>query len=299
MGLLNRHRLWQVAVDAALLAIAWYAAFDLRFDFDRAPGWGSYWQQTIAIAVGIKIVLLLAFGVYNKWWRYVGMRDLAALGKAAMVATGVLFLLLSFINFPRGATITPQPNKIQLGIQQDPAATAKQKEAVAKDLAPRQARPRDIAPSVIAIDFALTILLLGGVRVLVRSLMERPRRTSLVTKGKDVLIVGAGDAGNLVLREMLSNRVSGYNPIGLVDDDPNKRNYRFQGVKVLGSTAELPEILRSRRPSEVHMALPSAGGQARAARSARSSAASLHSSRSRSSCSSSRASRACSRSSKS
>ena len=265
MGLLNRHRLWQVAVDAALLAIAWYAAFDLRFDFDRAPGWGSYWQQTIAIAVGIKIVSLLAFGVYNKWWRYVGMRDLAALGKAAMVATGVLFLLLSFINFPRGATITPQPNKIQLGIQKDPAATAKQKETVAKDLAPRQARPRDIAPSVIAIDFALTILLLGGVRVLVRSLMERPRRTSLVTKGKDVLIVGAGDAGNLVLREMLSNRVSGYNPIGLVDDDPNKRNYRFQGVKVLGSTAELPEILRSRRPSEVHMALPSAGGQARAA----------------------------------
>ena len=265
MGLLNRHRLWQVAVDAVLIAVAWYAAFDLRFDFDRAPGWGAYWQQTIAIAVGLKIASLLAFGAYNKWWRYVGIRDLAALGKAAIFATGMLFLLLSFVNFPRGSTITPQPNKIQLGIQRDPEATPEQKARVLSELATRQARPRDIAPSVIAIDFALTILLLGGIRVMVRSLMERPRRTSLVTQGKDVLIVGAGDAGNLVLREMLSNRVSGYNPIGLIDDDPNKRKYRFQGVKVLGSTAELPEILRSRRPSEVHMALPSAGGQARAA----------------------------------
>ena len=143
MGLLNRHRLWQVAVDAALLAIAWFAAFELRFDFDRAPGWGSYWQQTIAIAVGIKIASLLAFGAYNKWWRYVGMRDLAALGKAAIAATGVLFLLLSFVNFPRGATITPQPNKLQLAILRDPAATAKQKQDVRDKLATRTARPRD------------------------------------------------------------------------------------------------------------------------------------------------------------
>ena len=55
-----------------------------------------------------------------------------------------------------------------------------------------------------------------------------------MAQGKRVLIVGAGDAGNLILREMLSNRLAGYTPIGLIDDDRNKLRYRFQGVKVLG-----------------------------------------------------------------
>ena len=100
--------------------------------------------------------------------------------------------------------------------------------------------------------------------MLARSLLERPRRGSFVAQGKKVLIVGAGDAGNLILREMLSNRLAGYEPIGLIDDDRNKLRYRFQGVKVLGTTDDLPEILKARQPDEVHIALPSASGPKRA-----------------------------------
>ena len=62
-----------------------------------------------------------------------------------------------------------------------------------------------------------------------------------------MLIVGAGDAAQLILREMLRNPSLGYTPIGLVDDDPRKKNLRLHGVRVLGTTAELPRA--SSRPA--------------------------------------------------
>ena len=93
--------------------------------------------------------------------------------------------------------------------------------------------------------------------------MERPSGGGLVARGKEVLIVGAGDAGQLVIRELQRNRQLGYTPIGLVDDDPRKKNLRIHGVRVLGTTDELPHILRDNRPDEVLIAIPSASGEAR------------------------------------
>ena len=85
----------------------------------------------------------------------------------------------------------------------------------------------------------------------------------LVARGKEVLIAGAGDAGQLVIREMQRNRQLGYTPIGLIDDDPRKKNLRIHGVRVLGTTDELAHILRDNRPDEVLIAIPSASGEAR------------------------------------
>jgi len=78
-----------------------------------------------------------------------------------------------------------------------------------------------------------------------------------------VLIVGAGDAAQLILREMLRNPSLGYTPIGLVDDDPRKKNLRLHGIRVLGTTDELPALLRARRPDELLIAIPSASGDVR------------------------------------
>ena len=75
--------------------------------------------------------------------------------------------------------------------------------------------------------------------------------------------MGAGDAAQLMLREMLRNPSLGYTPIGLVDDDPRKKNLRLHGVRVLGTTAELRELLRERRPDELLIAIPSASGDVR------------------------------------
>ena len=63
---------------------------------------------------------------------------------------------------------------------------------------------------------------------------------------------------------MQRNPALGYTPIGLLDDDPRKRNLRLHGVRVLGTVAELAQVVRERRPDEVLIAIPSASGELRA-----------------------------------
>ena len=79
-----------------------------------------------------------------------------------------------------------------------------------------------------------------------------------------MLIVGAGEGGRLVLREILRNPSLRLNPVGFVDDDPLKTGLRFDGVRVLGSTHELDRILDEAEPDEVTIAIPSAPGTTRA-----------------------------------
>jgi FlaA1/EpsC-like NDP-sugar epimerase len=222
--LLRRHRLWQIAVDAALIAGAWYLAFVLRFDKGLPPLYDDYWRRTILVVVGVKLGILLLSGWYVKWWRYISLRDVQVLTRSVVLASVVLWVAFAIFS-PVG------DKRLPLGVA--------------------------------VLDLLLTLLGLAGVRVIARSLIERPRPGALVPGGKEVLVVGAGDAGGLVLREMLTTRLANYTPIGLVDDDPRKRHMRLHGVKVLGTTHDLPRLLRERRPDEVHLAIPSAAGETR------------------------------------
>jgi FlaA1/EpsC-like NDP-sugar epimerase len=222
--LLRRHRLWQIAVDAALIAGAWYLAFALRFDKGVPPLYDHYWRRTILVVVGVKLGILLLSGWYVKWWRYISLRDVQVLARSVLLASVVLWVAFEIFS-PVG------DKRLPLGVA--------------------------------VLDLLLTLMGLAGVRVVARSLIERPRPGALVPGGKEVLVVGAGDAGGLVLREMRTTRLAGYTPIGLVDDDPRKRHMRLHGVKVLGTTDDLPRLLRERRPDEVHIAIPSAAGATR------------------------------------
>ena len=72
----------------------------------------------------------------------------------------------------------------------------------------------------------------------------------MVARGKEVIVVGAGDAGRLIVQEMQRSRMLDYTPIGFVDDDPRKQNTRIMGVRVLGTIDELPRIAaRAPRPT--------------------------------------------------
>src|SRR5262249_20867540 len=118
-----------------------------------------------------------------------------------------------------------------------------------------------LSRGIAAMDYLLLLAFIAGSRLLARTLIERPR-SGLVAQGREVLIVGAGDAGQLVVRELQRNPHV-YTPIGFVDDDPRKRNDRIMGVRVLGTTDELSAILRDNRPDEVLIAVPSAPGDVR------------------------------------
>ncbi len=112
--------------------------------------------------------------------------------------------------------------------------------------------------STFLIDTLLTIVFIGGARFVVRAYSEQARAT---TTGVNTLIVGAGRAGNLIVRELKGNLSLGYNPVGFVDDNPSKKGVSMQGVKVLGTTVNLPELIEKFEVARILIAIPSAQGE--------------------------------------
>src|SRR6187200_527993 len=221
-----RNRVLQVAADAVLVALAYFLAFQLRF-LDQPHGWPHRYEVLFAQSVGFvvagKLVVFAAFGLYQKWWRYVSGRDFMLIFRAVAVASALLVVAF----------------------------------AVAKPF--EHTLPR----SVEVIDFILTLILIAGARLAVRLIVERPSRGSRLPK-HEVLVVGAGSGGQMVVREMLLNPDIGVTAIDFVDDDPRKRGMRMLGLKVLGSTKQIASILDDTEPSEVVIAIPSAPGTLRA-----------------------------------
>ncbi len=112
--------------------------------------------------------------------------------------------------------------------------------------------------SVFFIDWLLLIVLIGGFRFSIRILKEIKYFNN--HDGKRVLIVGAGEAGELILREMLRNKDLTYNPVGLIDDDPEKIGLAIHGVKVLGDKTYIPVLAAKQGVEEIIISIPSAGG---------------------------------------
>ncbi len=222
-----RGRTLQMAADALLVAVAFYCAFKLRF-LDQPNGIPPRYSTLLLQAIGFiivgKVAIFFAFGLYQKWWRYVTARDLPGILRAVAVATVVMVVAFTLIH----------PFKHNL--------------------------PR----SVVVTDFILTLLLLIGARLAVRLVIERPQRGARLPKGREVLVVGAGSGGQMVVRELQLNPKLGKAAIGFIDDDPRKRGMRMLGLKVLGSTDEIDAILDETEPDEVAIAIPSAPGTLRA-----------------------------------
>jgi FlaA1/EpsC-like NDP-sugar epimerase len=245
---LHRHSLPQLAVDGALVALAYYLAFELRFNSGPPRDYSRLREATIWwVLVGSMPVLALA-RVYQRRWRYSGQRDYEAVVRAvvaivllAVVAIDVLRPVHRYVPI-EGARVVD--GHVRLG-------------AVAVGL-----------PNGVIVLFALLALVfLVGVRAVARSVYERrPLAAFRGRKGeRTVLIAGAGEGGRLVAREIMRNRELGLVPVGYVDDDPAKRRLRIEGLRVRGNTqADLPRILDEAEPDEVIIAIPSAPGSTRA-----------------------------------
>ena len=108
--------------------------------------------------------------------------------------------------------------------------------------------------SIFVIDALLLILALGGVRIARRVHAEFSARS----RGKRLLIIGAGDAGEMFVRDIRAGDDSEYQPIGFIDDDRAKVGHRIHGVPVLGTRQDLTRILAAQRPDELLIAIPSA-----------------------------------------
>jgi len=116
----------------------------------------------------------------------------------------------------------------------------------------------ELPRSVFVIDWLLCIIFLGAIRFYHRSLQEMGLLATMPKSAKQILIVGAGDAGELLAREVLKNRSLGFLPVGFIDDDPGKQHMRIHSIKVLGTTDDLGKILAGEKIDEVIIAMPSA-----------------------------------------
>ncbi len=111
--------------------------------------------------------------------------------------------------------------------------------------------PRSIA----VMHWALAILLMGGSRLVWRYIVER-MKTSGHKPTRRALIIGAGDGGALVARELKGNK-SSFVPVGFIDDDPMKKNAAVLGLPVLGTREQIPEMVALHRINLVIIAMPS------------------------------------------
>src|SRR5438128_4231515 len=234
---LHRHSLAQLAVDGALVALAYWLAFQLRFTNGPTGYYAHLRERTIWWVLAGTFPVLLSARVYQRRWRFSGQRDYEA------VLRGVLAIVL--LTVVAVAVVRPVEHATRHGT----AAIG-------------------LPNGVIVLFGLLALVFLVGVRALARSIYER-RPLAAFRGGRKgerrVLIAGAGEGGRLVLREILRNRGLGLAPVGFLDDDPAKRRLRIEGVRVGGNTEEdLPRVLDDSEPDEVIIAIPSAPGSTRA-----------------------------------
>src|SRR4051794_27578722 len=233
---LHRHSLPQIVVDGVLVALAYWLSYRLRFDGTSVvpSRYRELFDATLPFVVVSSLLTFAAFGLYAKWWRYVTQRDYNGIVEAVVIAA---LLLPGYVALAKPVTRSVN------GFETTVTAPA----------------------GVLALYVLLMLTLIGGARFVARTVYERPLRGFRPrSDARGLLIVGAGDGGRLVLREILRNPELRLKPVGFVDDDPTKRRLRIDGVRVLGTTSELARILDEAEPDEVTIAIPSAPGILRA-----------------------------------
>lgn len=225
-SLRNRH---MALFDLLLLPMAALLAFALRLDNVLIQTYvaGLIWYMLLAPLVKIPIFSLL--GIYSRYWRYASVDELVLLAAAAVIgglAQGSLFL--------GGKALLP-------------------------DVIP--AIPRSIP----LIDILVTGIAISIPRFAIRMWGQNARHARKARAALDaiehVLIVGAGEAGVLVLRELQANPQAGLVPVGFIDDDPQKHGALIHRTRVLGGRESIPQWVRERHADQVIIAMPSASGQ--------------------------------------
>ena len=206
-----------------MLAVAAWSAFALRFGLVftvLAPEFPLF----LAASIVIKITVFFVFGLYRRFWRYASFWDLMTV----VIANAVGSLIFSAVMV----------------------------------MALLSGFIAQLSRSVLPIDFLLGLALTTAVRASVRVIAETSgsRRGSRIAPHRRVLIVGAGDAGALVAREMQKNPQLGQVPVAFLDDEPAKLHKRIYGVPVVGPLSALAAVTEGLPVDEVVIAMPRAGG---------------------------------------
>jgi FlaA1/EpsC-like NDP-sugar epimerase len=234
-GSLYKNFILVMVVDAILLAASWYSAYLLRFNFQIPAEYLGAVIRALPLIVICKIIIFYLLNLYKGMWRYTSIGDLFNIVRAAIVSS---LVIVSFIFFTRSFGI--------------------------------------FSRSAFVIDWVLTIVLISGYRLGIRLYfwLDSRENTSLIDvlrlfasrqhikiDAKNLLIIGAGDCGEKIYREIRDNAGLQYNIIGFIDDDFAKVGRKIHGINVLGTTKELKTICGKMNADEALIAIPSATSQ--------------------------------------
>ena len=190
--------------------------------------WLEVYPALLLFFLIVKLPIFGLFQQYRGWWRYVGISDLRGILLASLTSTSVIVVVW----FAAGWS-----------------------EAIGVTLPAGMERP---AEGVCVADVFATVFILGALRIVIRLHFEG---TAQAGRLKRFLIIGAGNAGESLLREIQRMATAQYEVVGFIDDDPVKRHTRIHGMPVIGTVEQLPEICNEHKIEEIAIAMPSASHQ--------------------------------------
>jgi FlaA1/EpsC-like NDP-sugar epimerase len=218
----------QLFVDIFVFILSYFAAFIIRFEGAPDP---IHLKQLIILFPCVAFARLLSFSIFSIYsisWKYISIFDVISIVKACIPVTALLFL---------GRILLPD----QFSLLRLPLG-------------------------VIALEFLLVLLGTLGIRMTRRLITELSEREKFengskrLTK-KRTLLIGAGDAGNMIAKELRQRTDLGYEIFGVVDDNPEKFKTVIQGIKVLGNTAQIPEIVKKLKIQEAIITIANASSK--------------------------------------
>jgi len=191
--------------DIIAFALSLILAFVIRFEFNPILNFNYNLPLFLILFLAVKIAVFYSFRLYDISWRFVSLQDLANIGKAALLSNGILFIIIYGFNLSLFAGF-----------------------------------PR----SILLVDLIFSFMLSSGFKISKRMYLEVMRQRIGTSDLKRTLIVGAGSSGEQILRDINRSDTRKFYPIGFIDDDPLKQNLYLQGIRVLGNTKELSEIIK-------------------------------------------------------
>lgn len=204
--------------DALLVAAAVYLSYLLRFDFAIKSPFIETLPYVVAIYIGLLIFSFYIYKIYKRIWRYASVGDLLAIMQGALLGSVAFYLIHHYTNHPWYSELVV---------------------------------PRSIYPLTTMISF----LFVGGSRFLWR--LTRHSFITIKPHHRRVLIVGAGEAGIMVLRELRQVQSEQY-PVAFIDDDVQKQNYEIMGIPVVGKRSDIQYVVKKFKIDDIIVALPSA-----------------------------------------
>ena len=222
----NRNFYIMLFGDVFLFILSLILSYLIRFDFKISNQNLSQITYLLYFVVPIKSICFFSFGLYRGMWRYSSISDMINLFKATLFSSFIIVAIILYLHHFRG-----------------------------------------YSRGVFAIDSLLTFLFTGGFRLSIRLLYSkgfifRNKALNLLDRGKKkLIIIGAGDAGEMTLREIRNNPLSRYEVIGFVDDSAEKIGRKIHGIPILGSIDMLPDLVERLSPDELLIAIPSATGK--------------------------------------